>query len=117
MILVLVNNLKEEMTIAKPVVIQGKTLLTAGAQLSAKHIQILKAWGISDVWIEGSSELNDNSIDLDSEEFYDIKTKLDARFSKCIENDIIKELKRIITIRECVKLKSHMEHSEGNLRE
>jgi hypothetical protein len=111
MVLTLIHNLVEGMTIAKPVIIQGRTLLTAGSQLSSKHIQILKAWGVSDIWIEGNSGQCSDAIDIESEVFSEIKAKYEFRFSKCIPTDVITELKRIIIVRECVNFK--LQNVEG----
>lgn len=114
MVLTLVNSLTEGMVIARPVVINGRTLLTAGSTLSAKHMQILKAWGVNDVWVEGSSGEYTDAIDINNESFSEIREKIDHRFSRCSTDEITQELKRIITIRECVKLKMQEKISEGN---
>lgn len=114
MVLTLVNSLIEGMVIAKPVVINGRTLLTAGSLVSSKHIQILKAWGVNDVWVEGNSGEYTDAIDINNELFSEIREKIEHRFSCCTTDEVTQELKRIITIRECVKLKMQEKVSEGN---
>ena len=97
-----VVNLKKGMTVAKPIVIQGRTLLSIGSQLTEKHMQIFKAWGVTDVWIEGEADATlDNAQDVKSEEFVIIKEQIERRFKKCDKNsEVISELKRIAITRE-----------------
>jgi hypothetical protein len=115
MILTITNNLAEGMVVAKPIVLQGKTLLNIGVHLTCKHIQILKAWGVSDVWVAGEgTDENSGIINIEREEFRDVNVMISLRFSKCIRCDVIQELKRIVTIRECVKLKTASEQVGGS---
>lgn len=39
------------MVLEKPIVIQGRVLLAAGAAVGAKHIQLLKAWGVNAICV------------------------------------------------------------------
>ena len=56
MIRVNASELTIGMTIARPVHdMQGVLLLKGGTIVTAKNIQVLKAWGVSRVWIEGEA--------------------------------------------------------------
>lgn len=102
MILKLLDDLSEGVTIARPVLVQGRTLLAAGAQLTSKHLKIFKAWGVNEIWIEGEPEKVSNSEpDHQSKEFKIVLEKIDKRFSKCNGNsELISSLKRIAIARE-----------------
>ena len=90
---------------AKPIVIQGRTLLSIGSQLTEKHMQIFKAWGVTDVWIEGEAdEKLDKTQNVKSEEFCIINEQIERRFKKCDKSsEVTSELKRIAIAREIVR--------------
>ena len=84
-------------TLVKPVTSDGKTLLAAGIILNAKHLSVLKAWGIRQVFLESDADENiENQINNALSTQINIDAVVDFYFSKCIdENDLVCELKRL----------------------
>ena len=83
--------------LVKPVISGGKTLLAAGIVLNAKHLSVLKAWGIRQVFLECNAEdVVENKIDNVLSAQTAIDTNVDYYFSKCInEDDLVCELRRL----------------------
>lgn len=107
MVLKMLDEIDVGATIARPVIVQGRTLLTAGVVLSDKHMQIFKAWGVTSVWIDGESQnVTVGNIDDQSSEWKLALEIVEKRFSKCIACDeIVSELKRIAFTKEYRLLK------------
>jgi hypothetical protein len=66
------SELESGMTLAKPVYdMQGVLLLKEKTLINTKNIQVLKAWGVSRVWVEG--EATDEERDVENLEKRDLK--------------------------------------------
>lgn len=79
-----VQDLEEGMVTARPLQERRRVLLNAGTALTAKHLHLLKAWGVSRVWVE-SDDAGEEGADAgrDEAELARVRRELDHRFSKC----------------------------------
>ena len=53
-----IDKLKPGMILDEDAIAGGNTLLTAGSELSAKHIEILRSWGVMEAEIKGVSNVD-----------------------------------------------------------
>ena len=80
---------------------RGVLIIAEGVELTNKHINILKTWGILEVNIVGTEEVDKESDSAKEEELgqeilRNIDDFLDKRFAQAGDSEIIKEIKRII---------------------
>ncbi|MDA1109181.1 MAG: hypothetical protein O3A78_05105 [Nitrospinae bacterium] len=74
------SDLQPGMVVARDVKdLHGRLLVPAGAKTSAKHLNVLKIWGVSEVFINGDSKLEKKADPLDA---------LDPRQRKQIEEEM-----------------------------
>ena len=73
-----IDDLREGMVLAEPVVNKyGQTLIPSGAELSSKHVNLLRTWNIFHVSVKSDNEENVNEI---SEELRQLaKERLDKK--------------------------------------
>ena len=92
-----INELEEGMVLAEPIMIHGNLLLGEGQQVTAKHLQIFKTWGVVEIVVEGEhGKDEENDITLQGVELQEVKKSIDMRFSKCtIQNELMDEIKRV----------------------
>jgi hypothetical protein len=96
--MILANDLKER---------GGRILLGAGAEISQRHLVIFKAWGITEVDIQGAEnkdleEVPDQS--LDPALLEEIKAQTAELFRHTdLQHVAIKELVRLFTLRQINK--------------
>jgi hypothetical protein len=94
-----VSEVEPGMVLASPVFNpQGAMLLQRGTTITAKHIMLLKAWGVPKVDIEGieRKEISDlYSPELDREELLSRQKSLEARFAGALDDEIMAEIFRI----------------------
>lgn len=85
----------------------GIVLLGAGAEISERHIEIFRRWGVTDVEIKGTDQDALNTqvlLKLDSEKQAAIERELDRLFQHNDPSDpVIEELRRICLARETVR--------------
>lgn len=84
------------MTVAKPITAEGRCVINAGVALTAKHLQILKAWGIRSIYVEGDAGVTLEDRLLSDDDKSDKMIALNLRFSRCKQSDeFLAMLKRI----------------------
>jgi len=79
---------------------KGTKLLPKGVQLTARHIEILRTWGIDEASIEGVSkeDITRERMSRISEEEQDtITAEVDALFEGFEDEEVMGEIKRIVT--------------------
>ena len=94
-----IDRLKAGMVLDEDAISGGNTLLAAGAQLSAKHIDILRSWGILDIEIQDVSNADISAGEmknLDSKQVALIKEQLQPLFKlNDMDDPFIAELYRV----------------------
>lgn len=82
----------------------GRFLLARGLEVSAKHIRVLKIWGITSVEIVGVNESDGNNSgksQIDAKLIRKAAQMISRRFSRLdMESEVVKELFRLCTIRQ-----------------
>jgi len=87
----------------------GVMLLPCGTRLADKHLALLKHWQVREAQVEGAGRdkpTGDPEADLDPELLAMIDRALDEKFALDDEDEIIRELKRIVrtmTLHEAVR--------------
>jgi hypothetical protein len=86
----------------------GIVLLGAGVEINARHIQIFRSWGVSEVEIKGTDQNVLNTqilLKLDSEKRARIEKELDRLFQHNDPLDpVIEELRRVCLARETARV-------------
>jgi hypothetical protein len=86
----------------------GVVLLGAGVEISERHIQIFRSWGVADVEIEGLDQAAHSTqflLKLDAEKRAQLERELDRLFQhNDLHDPVIEELRRICLTRESAKL-------------
>lgn len=86
----------------------GMVLLGAGVEISERHIQIFRSWGVSDVEIKGADPETLNTqilLKLDADKRAQVERELARLFQHNDPQDpVIEELRRICLARESAKL-------------
>ncbi|MCP4675035.1 MAG: hypothetical protein GY854_05920 [Deltaproteobacteria bacterium] len=95
MALIQTDNMEPGMVLAADVHNRlGRLMLQAGTHIEIKHIRVLKAWGVTEVKIEGSDQ--GEGEDLDSEELERVTEKArDLFFHTDLEHPAVAELFRL----------------------
>ena len=105
-----IDNLQPGMILDEDALAGGNTLLTAGSTLSAKHIDILRSWGVMDVDIKGitNTEIGAGEMEqFDIEQVTTFENQLRPLFALNDEkNPFISELLRISTLYNIEKNKT-----------
>ena len=105
-----IDNLQPGMILDEDALAGGNTLLTAGSTLSAKHIDILRSWGVMDVDIKGitNTEIGAGEMEqFDIELVTTFENQLRPLFALNDEkNPFISELLRISTLYNIEKNKT-----------
>jgi len=101
------EDLQEGMTVISDVKnIDDMLLIPAGSQLSARQINILQAWGVTDIEVEKAGSGHDTNplLKVSSEVVEQMSAELRKRFWKPQEGDpVYDELFRLILLRRVVK--------------
>lgn len=66
--------------------LNGRMLLSAGSEITDKHLKIFRTWGITEVSIVGGDGLDDEEIDLtdvDPDLMKKVEQKIDDSFIHC----------------------------------
>jgi hypothetical protein len=86
----------------------GVVLLGAGVEISERHIQIFRSWGVNEVEVKGADQTMLNTqilLKLDAEKRALVERELDRLFQHNDPRDpVIEELRRICLSRESAKL-------------
>jgi len=86
----------------------GLVLLGAGVEISERHIQIFRSWGVGEVEVEGVDPAAHNTqflLKLDAGKRAQLEQELDRLFQHNDPLDpVIEELRRICLTRESAKL-------------
>ena len=94
------NDLKVGMILAEPALNKnGTVILGEGSALTEKHINLFKAWGVSEVDVEGvdSGQMEKEEMQALSPEVVDaIQRKLDILFPACGKNPVMEEIYRVV---------------------
>ncbi len=98
------DDLKPDMVLAGEVKARnGRTLLTAGTQLTAKHIDIFKTWGVTEADIQGVAKKDVTAAaaeSIDPKLFRKAEKATRERFRHADESHpFIEELLRLCTFR------------------
>ena len=97
-----IDKLTPGMILEEDAIAGGNILLTAGAELSAKHIDILRSWGLADIEIKGVS-----NADIAAEEMKYVDMELVTQYEdrlrplfalNDLDNTFIAELLRVSTL-------------------
>lgn len=85
----------------------GLVILGAGAEITERHIQIFKSWGVNEVEVKGADQDAANTqflSKLDDEKRKRIERELDRLFQHNDPTDpVIEELRRICLARESLR--------------
>ena len=94
MVSISADDLKSGMILAKSVRnLQGLMLLNAGARLTAKNIRILKSWGVSELFIEGSVKgLMPDAVPPPDDLADDFEKALKKKFSDVLDDPVMREI-------------------------
>jgi hypothetical protein len=97
-----IEKVKPGMIIDEDAVVGGNTLLTCGAELTSKHIDILRSWGVTDLEIKGVSNADIAAdemkhIDMEMVEIFEEQLKPLFALNK-LDNPFIAELLRVSTL-------------------
>jgi hypothetical protein len=95
-----INDLKPGMVLADDVTNKhGNVLLGKGNQLSEKHIGVLKAWGVTEVNVEGADREQvdrEEAEGLSSEAVASVEEKLKELFPDLGDNHLMQEIYRVV---------------------
>jgi hypothetical protein len=92
------DNAKSGMTLAKSVhTLQDVLLLKPDVRLTEKNIQILKSWGIHEIWIDDAAGAEGvaGGTDTEHELRAFIDDELRAKFSETLPDPLMEEILRI----------------------
>ena len=93
------RELKPGMVLAENVKnMQGILLLTKGISLNNKNIWMLKSWGVTEVFLEGEADKEENFSQLQEDQKKAIEKELKKRFSETLGNEVMVELMRVSAI-------------------
>jgi hypothetical protein len=98
----MVERLREGMVTARPLLERRRVLLNTGTTLTAKHLHLLRAWGVIQVWIESEEDEGGGSVGepagVDNEL---MRQEIEYRFSKCdvAASDYLRALRAIVLSR------------------
>lgn len=85
----------------------GLVILGAGAEITERHIQIFKSWGVAEVDVKGADQDAVNTqflLKLDGEKRKAIEREMDRLFQHNDATDpVIEELRRICLARESLR--------------
>ncbi len=97
MIFLKLDELRSQMTLAKPVYnLQGVLLLDQGTELDEKKIWIMKSWGVHQVWVEGGPEQEKREeIEPEKEMKYAIREELKEKFFEVLDDRVMGEIMRV----------------------
>lgn len=101
------NDLKVGMVIAKPVKVQGRVIIGAGATLTDKVLHLFKTWGVTEAEIadESIGGPGEEKINLSEEELKKINEAVDYRFKTAdVSEEIMAEVRRIAVKKEVDKV-------------
>ena len=115
MIIVPVQSLKPGRILATDVKnAHGQLLIKKGAEVTERHVRVLKSWGVADVQVEGEGEEGDSSAGETTVESYDPVLMEKARVEvmerlryNSIEHPAIDELVRICVRRRAREMVGH----------
>ena len=86
----------------------GVVLLGAGVEISERHIQIFRSWGVNEVEVKGLDQATHNTQflqELDTATRVQLERELDRLFQHNDPHDpVIEELRHICLTRESAKL-------------
>lgn len=100
------DELKEGMVLARDVKDRnGRVLLSSGQKIAEKHLKIFKAWGVTDVAVEGLREKKREEVvlsgNVDPQEVEKIKREMSALFRHAdIRHPAIRELFNLCVARK-----------------
>lgn len=92
------SDLKEGMVLEKPALANGRVILGEGMELTEKHLNIFKTWGVNEIYVVGdSSDLLQGDRKIPEEDFAKIEAEVNKRFKRCgtPDNEIIAQLQAI----------------------
>lgn len=97
MIRIDLDKAKPGMVLAKPVNnLQEMLLLKERVQLTERNIQILRAWGVGEVWIEGDAGRKDEESASDHNTLrVDIDRALGEKFANVADDSVMMEIMRL----------------------
>ena len=113
------DSLQEGMIVAADVRnMDDMLLLPAGCELSGRHIQILRTWGVAEVMVEATGETEaeaDPLSKLSPEEAARIEAEVKSRFHQFDEtNPVQKELLRLMIRRKALQLTQKAPHANAH---
>jgi len=96
MAVVKLNDLKPGMKLTEPVFnINGNLLLREGVELTARHISILKAWGVSQVEVDSQEKTDQRKPELNPQVLCALQERLRTKFFGVLNNEIMREIMRV----------------------
>jgi hypothetical protein len=97
MAIVKVSNLKPGMVTKKPVLGSGdRVILGSGVTITERHIKLMKTWGVMLVDVEGEVEgVVGMKKKMDESELKKLREKMDKKFSRVLDNEIMMEIHRV----------------------
>lgn len=102
-----IQSLQPGMVLADDASANGQALLAKGSTVTEKHIKTFKAWGLTEIDIEGSSEAGMASKrlnEIDPKLINEVESRLRHRFLHCdLEHPAIKSMFTICVLREINK--------------
>jgi len=112
-----ISDIEAGMVLEEDVVnFQGTVLISAGAELTEKHLKALRAWGITEAKIVGisSTDLEEKSLDSVNEETRElVERELTYLFQKTnAEDPVMAELYRLAIKRRLQNLSNEEENEE-----
>jgi hypothetical protein len=96
--MVLLDDLRPGMLVGLDVLDSaGQVLLRQGMQLTERHLRVLRAWGVSQVDIEGAGAgLQEAAVVATQEQQEEIQRRINRLFLKAnLDHPVIKELQRL----------------------
>ena len=96
-----ISDLEPGMALENDVVTtKGTKLLLKGVELTARHIEILRTWGIDEASIEGVSKEDitmERMSRISEEEQGKIRAEVDTLFAGFEDEEVMCEIRRIVT--------------------
>jgi hypothetical protein len=113
------DSLQEGMVVAADVRnMDDMLLLPAGCELSGRHIQILRTWGVAEVMVEATGEAEaaaDPLAKLSPEEAARLEAEVRSQFHNYDEANVVqKELLRLMLRRRAVQLTQKAPHGAAH---
>ncbi len=88
---------------------QGRLLIPEGKELTDRHVNALRMWGVTHVDIEGGGDLNDGYGAVEPELLHDAETYLHGHFSRTdIEHPFV-----ALLFEYCVTRRAHQLQKQG----